>query len=96
MEGRGCDLIIVAPVPLPSRSDPVWSSGRGSGHPRSGPSPAVASDPGAGVMTTGTQTNPDDTDQTPVLVAYLASQHEAGFLVKAGAAGPALGEERDV
>jgi hypothetical protein len=47
-------------------------------------------------MTTGTQTSPDDTDQTPALVAYQASQHEAGFLVKAGAAGPALDEECDV
>ena len=56
MEGRGCDLIIVAPVWMLSHSDPVWSSGRGSGHPKSGPSLAVACDP-AGIMTTGTQTN---------------------------------------
>jgi hypothetical protein len=27
-------------------------------------------------MTTGTQTNPDDTDKTPALVAYQASQNE--------------------
>ena len=83
MEGRGCDLIIVAPVWIPSHSDPVWSSGRGSGHPKSGPSLAVASDL-AGIMTTGTQTNPDDTDKTPALVAYQASQHERAGLVKAG------------
>jgi hypothetical protein len=36
-------------------------------------------------MTTGMQTSPDNTDQTPAFVADIqASQHEAGFMVKTG------------